>query len=167
MGGGVVSAEPHVHPIAPAPLECPECEETRRLLMEERIRRNDLERDLASLRRRRTMLENELAEKRQRDPLAETAQTIWEYWRMKCKPRALKMSDRQLKALLKVLKEKDPAGEPVYPPRYVCEAIVGCAREHYVDGRGKHHVGLELICAQVEEMHDRWERANASATNGR
>jgi hypothetical protein len=156
-----VSAEP-LPTRLPDPGECPDCAAARALLMEERIRRQDAEKDLAGKRAQITKLKDELAGKRKSDPLYDTAFKCWSYWKAKCKPKARKMSDEQLKALLKVLKAKLPdSDEYAYPPRYVCEAILGCAGDHFVDGKGKHHNGLELICSKIEEMHERYERARA------
>jgi hypothetical protein len=130
--------------------------------MEERIRRQDAEKDLSVKRGQITKLKNELAGRRKLDPGYEMALKLWEFWRSQCKPRARKMSPQQLKALLAVLDARLPGSEELaYTPRYVAEAIKGCALDHFVDQRGKHHNGLELICSKLEEMHERYERAAA------
>lgn len=155
-----MSAEPVVHHLKPAPAADPEVQELRELLMAERIRRQDAEKDLSVKRAQVTKLKNELAGKRKADPMFDTAFQLWSYWRSVCKPKARKMSEGQLKALLGVLNAKLPdSDEPAYPPRYIAEAIRGCALDHFVDSKGKHHVGLELIAAKLEDMHERWERA--------
>jgi hypothetical protein len=131
--------------------------------MEERIRRQDAEKDLSIKRGQITKLKNELAGKRKLDPGYETALQLWEWWRTCCKPRARRMSPVQLKALLAVLDATVPGTEDkAYSPRYVAEAIKGCAVDHYVDPKGKHHNKLEFVCAQLEECHERYERWTAS-----
>lgn len=157
-----MSAEPVVHHLKPAPAADPEVQELRELLMAERIRRQDAEKDLAVKRAQVTKLKNELAGKRKADPMFDTAFKCWAYWKLKCKPKARKMSEPQLKALLGVLNAKLPdSEEPAYPPRYVCEAILGASLDHYVDPKGKAHLGVELICSKLEDFHERYERWKA------
>jgi hypothetical protein len=144
----------HLHAV-----ECPECLHLRHELMEERIRRQDLERERAVQRAVITRMKNDAADKRRADPLYETALKLWEFWRAECRPAAKKMTDGQLRALLGVLKAKlDGSDEAAYPARYIAEAIRGCALEHYVNAKGKRHVGLELICSKIDDCHERYER---------
>lgn len=125
-----------------------------------------LERDLRAKRSRITSLENELSEKYRSDPLHETAEEIFEYWRKRCRPKALTFSDDRLKAVLARLKDKsreDPSA-PAYPPRYICEAIIGAQVGAYVDEKGTVHNDLELICRsgkKLEGFHEKFEQWKA------
>jgi hypothetical protein len=149
---------PHLHVVG-----CLDCERKDRMLAAMQIDLDNQDTDLKVKRRRITQLENELHDKRRHDPLYDTALTIFEFWRAKCRPSARAFSEDRLKNVLARLKERDPTtGDVAYTPRYVCEAILGAQADAYVDPKRKRHDDLELICRTgrlLEDFHGRWERA--------
>jgi hypothetical protein len=146
-------------------VEDPEIEHLRHELMDERIRRHDLEKDIASKRRRIGWLERQMRDQRKADPLYETAFQLWEFWRDKLHPGAYVFSEDAEKVVLARLREKKTGtDEPAWPPRYIAEAIMGAVVDAYVDPKGKRHDSLELICrnaGKLYDFHGRWERYKA------
>lgn len=145
---------------------CPDCERLRKSRDAALLDLDNANIDLTVKRRRIKQLENELAEKYRSDPLYATAQTIFEFWRAKCQPKARTFSEDRLKAVLARLKDKDPQDpcESAYTPRYICEAVLGAAVDPYIDPKKKRHNDLELICRsgrKLEDFHERWERWRA------
>lgn len=158
-----VEPVPHLHLV-----ECEDCERKDRALAALQVDLDNANVDLTVKRRRIKALENELAEKRKQDPLYDTAERIFEFWRTKCRPDARTFSEDRAKAVLARLKDRDPSNptEPAYTPRYICEAVLGAAASPYVDPKGKRHNDLELICRtgrKLEDFHDRYERSRGTA----
>jgi hypothetical protein len=144
----------------------PGIDELRHLLGEERMRRMDAERDLAKKRRRITFLENELAghhaDRRMKDPNYDFAVRCCRYWRDKVSPRARKYdSPERLQPVLDRLNDRCPdTDDPVFDPRYVCEAIVGAAVDPWVIN-GDVLKDISIICKSarnLQSFHDRYER---------
>ncbi len=139
--------------------DCPKCEALRSTcdaLAAERDHevedRANLERESRRLLRKIRTLENELSDRRRNDPLYETAETIFEFWRRKVRPKARTFGDERLKMVLTRLAE--------YPPRYICEAVVGAAIEPYMRD-GERFDDLALICRNarhLERFHDVYVR---------
>lgn len=157
-----MTAEPAARPDLRV-VEDPEVALLRQRVMEETIRRQDLEKDIAGWRRRYHNLERQLSDERKKDPDYETAYTIWEFWREKLHPRAYTFSDATEKVVLARLKEKKTGtDERAWTPRYICEAIMGAVVDAYVDPRtGKRYDALELICRNADKLYDfhgRYER---------
>jgi hypothetical protein len=154
-----MSAEPvHVH--------CLSCQRYQNALDAMELDMANLEVELKGKRRQVKALEKELADRRRTDPHYDTAVRIFDYWRAKCAPNARTFSEDRLKAVLARLRDRDPDDKTkhAYPPRYLCEAIVGAAVDPYVDEKGKAHIDLELICRtgkKLEDFHSRYERWKA------
>src|ERR1044072_24493 len=141
--GGAVSGGRRLMAEQPArpPLRVVEDQEIKQLrmqLMDERIRRQDLEKDMASMRRRYYNLQRQVSEERRKDPDYEIAHQIWDYWRGKLHPRAWVFSEDAEKAVMARLKEKkDGTDERAWTPRYICEAIMGAVVDAFVGPNGK------------------------------
>ena len=147
-------------------VEDPEVAHLRRELMDERIRRQDLEKDMAAMRRRYYALQRQMSDERKQDPMYEIAFRLWDFWREKLHPRAYVFSEATEKVVLARLKEKKPGtDDPAWTPRYIAEAIMGAVVDAYVEPRtGKRYDSLELICRNADKLYDfhcRWERHQA------
>lgn len=148
---------------------CQDCERLQRMLDAALIDIDNTNVDLMAKRRRITWLENELGGLHTKslvnDPLMPTAQQLYAYWKLKCAPKARTFSeDRQEVVLARLHDVKDEGVVPAYPPRYIAEAIFGAYVEPYVDGRGKTHNDLTLICrtgGKLENFHERYDRWKA------
>lgn len=144
---------------------CADCERKDRMIAAMQVDLDNLDVDLKVKRRKITSLQNELDEKRRADPQYDTAEQIFRFWQRKCCPKARVFGEDREKAVLARLKDKIPGTEDqAYPPRYICESILGARVDPYVDPKGKRHNDLELVCRtpkKLEDFHDRYERWKA------
>jgi len=111
-------------------VECAACEAKERALFAIGVDLENLEADLKAKNRVIGKLKSELAQERREAPFHAEAQVIYEFWKKHLKPGARMFGEDRLKVVLARLNDKERVegkrGKQFsYPPRYICEAILG------------------------------------------